>query len=90
MSHLNFAIYLITIYFGFGNQEIKNNPQSRFRLDHINIAVKDLEKAKQRYQDLGFSIKPGKRSPFEMVFQFHHREPPRCRRFLRFESGAAC
>lgn len=30
-------------------------------LDHINIAVVDLEAAAERYRDLGFSLKPGAR-----------------------------
>ncbi len=60
MSHFNFSVYLIAIYFGLGNCEINNKPPSGFVLDHINIAVKDLEKASRRYQDLGFSIKPGR------------------------------
>jgi catechol 2,3-dioxygenase-like lactoylglutathione lyase family enzyme len=29
-------------------------------LDHVIVAVNDLEKAAQRYQDLGFSLKPGR------------------------------
>ena len=31
-----------------------------FKIDHVNIAVKDLEAAKRQYEKLGFSIKPGR------------------------------
>lgn len=31
-----------------------------FKIDHVNIAVKDLEAAKGQYKKLGFSIKPGR------------------------------
>ena len=29
------------------------------KIDHVNIAVKDLETARRQYENLGFSIKPG-------------------------------
>lgn len=48
-----------------------HKPIIPLQLDHVNIAVADLEKAKKHYQDkLGFSLKPGRLHPNSILNAF--------------------
>jgi catechol 2,3-dioxygenase-like lactoylglutathione lyase family enzyme len=48
-------VALVSVIGAAGNQ-----PPLLAGLDHIPIAVRDLEQASRRYQALGFSLKPGR------------------------------
>ena len=55
------AYFILNLTFSplFSNTP-SNSVLTGFKIDHVNIAVKDLDAAKRQYEKLGFIIKPGR------------------------------